>query len=110
VLVFREVLVTNITARFGEYRGVRFSLGGTRSRDDGMEVVSTLVQRPNNPPATFDWIVSDATTHPKIIDLVVEGVSLRITQRSDYASYLAHHQYSVDALIEAIRRQVAESD
>jgi phospholipid transport system substrate-binding protein len=107
--VFREALVTNIVAKFGDYRGVRFTMSSTHSRDDGMDVVSTIVERPNNPPAKFDWIVRDAATRPKIVDLVVEGVSLRITQRSDYTSYLTHHQNSVHALIDAIHRQIGEA-
>jgi phospholipid transport system substrate-binding protein len=44
---------------------------------------------------------------PKIIDVIAEGTSLRLTQRQDYASYLTRNNNSVDALIDAMRQQIA---
>jgi phospholipid transport system substrate-binding protein len=41
--------------------------------------------------------------------VVAEGTSLRLTQRSDYSSYLSHNGNNVDTLISAMRRQVAAS-
>ncbi len=106
--LFHQVLVTNITSKLGEYRGVSYVMGKTQQRDD-YQVVSTVIYRPNNPPTNVDWIISDAATDPKIIDVVAEGTSLRLTQRSDYASYLTHNNNSIDALISAMRQQVAQA-
>ena len=43
------------------------------------------------------WTGSSASASgsPKIVDVVAEGTSLRLTQRSDYASYLARNNNSV---------------
>ncbi len=108
VKLFHQVLVSNITAKLGEYKGVTFTMG--RARTDGEnDVVSTTVERPNNPPTAVDWVVADLSSKPKIIDVVAEGTSLRLTQRQDYASYLMHNNNSVDALISAMKNQVAQS-
>src|SRR4051812_43813274 len=108
VKLFHQVLVTNITAKLGEYKGVGFTMG--RARTDGEnDVVSTTVERPNNPPTAVDWIVADIASKPKIVDVVAEGTSLRLTQRQDYASYLMHNNNNVDALISAMKNQVAQS-
>jgi phospholipid transport system substrate-binding protein len=53
-----------------------------------------------------DWVVGTATGSPKIVDLLAEGTSLRLTQSADFASYLARHQYNVHDLIEAMRQMV----
>ncbi|HUD62063.1 MAG TPA: ABC transporter substrate-binding protein [Acetobacteraceae bacterium] len=106
--LFHQVLVNNITAKLGEYQGVRFTIGHTQHRDD-TDVVSTVVARPNNPPTNVDWIISSASGSPKIIDVVAEGTSLRLTQRSDYASYLSHNNDNIDALISAMRQQVGQA-
>lgn len=107
VQLFHEVLVNNITAKLGDYKGVSFTMG--RSHMDGDNgVVSTTVNRPNNPPTAVDWIVSDPNASPKVIDVVAEGTSLRLTQRQDYASYLTHNGNSVDALIAAMKKQVSQ--
>jgi phospholipid transport system substrate-binding protein len=106
--LFHQVLVNNITAKLGEYRGVRYTMGRTQQRDENA-VVSTVLERPNNPLTNVDWIISNPASDPKIIDVVAEGTSLRLTQRQDYASYLNHHNDNIDALIDAMRQQVAES-
>jgi phospholipid transport system substrate-binding protein len=106
--LFHQVLVNNITAKLGEYRGVRFTMGRSQMRDDNA-VVSTVVERPNNPPTNVDWIISSPSTAPKIIDVIAEGTSLRLTQRQDYASYLSRNNDNIDALINAMRQQVAQA-
>lgn len=103
--LFHQVLVTNITSKLGEYKGVSFTMGRSRMQGDDA-VVSTTVNRPNNPPTAVDWIIADPGTSPKIVDVVAEGTSLRLTQRSDYASYLVHNNNSIEALITAMRNQV----
>ena len=106
--LFHEVLVTNITAKLGEYQGVTFTMGRSRPQDEEA-VVSTTVVRPNNPPTAVDWIIANPSGAPKIIDVVAEGTSLRLTQRQDYGSYLQHNNGNVDALIAAMKNQVSQS-
>ena len=106
--LFHEVLVTNITAKLGEYQGVTFTMGRSRPQDEEA-VVSTTVVRPNNAPTAVDWIIASPSADPKIIDVVAEGTSLRLTQRQDYASYLAHNNSNVDALIAAMKNQVSQN-
>ena len=106
VMLFHEVLVSNIMAKLGEYHGVKFTVSRSRRQEED-EIVSSVVERPNNPPTNVDWVISDPDSNPKISDVIAEGTSFRITQRSDYASYLAHN--SVDALINALQQQAAQN-
>jgi phospholipid transport system substrate-binding protein len=106
--VFHQVLVTNITSKLGEYQGVKFTVG--RAEPDGDTVrVDTVVDRPNNPPTNVQWVISNPASDPKIVDVIAEGTSLRLTQRSDYASYLSHNNNNIDALIGAMQQQVAQN-
>jgi phospholipid transport system substrate-binding protein len=106
--LFRDMLVVNISVKLGDYRGVTFDVGSVQDRDTG-EVVATVVKRPNNPPANLQWLVANATTDPKIIDLIAEGTSLRLTERDDYASFLSQHGNSLDALLEGLRKQASQN-
>jgi phospholipid transport system substrate-binding protein len=106
--LFHQVLVINITSKLGEYQGVRFTMGRSRQQDDET-IVSTTVERPNNPPTAVDWVVAKPGGKLQIIDVIAEGTSLRLTQRSDYASYLARTNNNIDALISAMRQQVAQN-
>ena len=106
--LFHRVLMINITGKVGEYQGVTFIIGRAQPRDGGEVLVSTTVNRPNTPPAKVDWLVSAETGALKIIDVIAEGTSLRLTQRSDYSAYLAHNNNSVQSLIEALRQQASQ--
>ena len=104
--LFHAVLLNSVTSKLGDYTGVRFTMVRAQARDDGV-VVSTTIQRPNNAPNSVDFIISMASGSPKIVDLVAEGTSLRLTQRDDYTSYLSHNNNNVQALIDALKRQVS---
>ena len=102
--LFHRVLVNNITSKVGDYQGVSIALGHSAARE-GDVAVTTTVTRPGNAPSRVDWLVSTASGSPKIIDVIAEGTSLRLTQRSDYSAYLARNNNSVQALIDAMRQQ-----
>jgi phospholipid transport system substrate-binding protein len=105
---FHQVLVTNIASKLGEYEGVRFTVNRANPGQGGVQV-DTTVLRPNQPPANVGWVIANPTTDPKIVDVIAEGTSLRLTQRSDYGSYLTHNNDNVDALISAMQHQVAQN-
>jgi phospholipid transport system substrate-binding protein len=105
---FHEVLVTNVSSKLGEYRGVKMTVQRGRPQDD-TAIVTTIVDRPNNPPTTVDWVVEQPAAAPKIIDMVAEGTSLRLTQRQDYAAFLQRNNNNIDALVDAMKNQTAKS-
>ncbi len=107
--LFHQLLGRQIAGHLGDYEGVRVTMGLARAGAD-TEIVITMVDRPTKPTSQVDWVVSTATGGPKIVDLLSEGVSLRLTQSSEFASYLAHHQYRIDALIEALSQNVAQNN
>jgi phospholipid transport system substrate-binding protein len=106
--LFRKVLIGSISSRIGEYEGVHFTLGRTTPRAEGQSVATTL-SGPKRTPTEIDWVVSQVGGSPKIIDVIAEGTSLRLTQRSDYASFIVRHNDSVQALVDAMRRQVSSA-
>jgi phospholipid transport system substrate-binding protein len=105
--LFHSVLLNSVTGRLGDYRGVSVTVGRAEQRADGIYVSSTL-NRPGNAPSTVIWVIDSVGGQPKIVDVIAEGTSLRLTQRSDYASYLQQHGNNVAALLNALRSQVAQ--
>lgn len=106
-LLFHQVLVNNITGKIGDYKGVVFALGHSSPRA-GDVAVGTVVTRPGNEPSRVDWLVAMASGAPKIIDIIAEGTSLRLTQRDDYSAFLSRNNNNVQALIDAMRRQTVQ--
>ena len=103
--LFRRVLIKNISEKVGEYQGVTYTLGRAVKRESDIAVASVL-NRPGNAPNKVDWVI-EAEGAPKVIDVIAEGSSLRLTQRSDYSAYLARNGNNVQALIEALKQQAA---
>ena len=106
--LFHRVLVQNITGKVGDYQGVTIVAQRTAQREDGV-AVTTTVTRPNSAPNRVDWLVGTETGTPKIVDVIAEGTSLRLTQRNDYAAFLSRNNNSVAALITALKQQVSGS-
>lgn len=104
---FHQVLVTNISAKLGQYEGVRFTVNRAVPAQGGVQVDTTVV-RPNQPPTNVGWVIANPAGNPKIVDVIAEGTSLRLTQRSDYGSFLTHNNNNIDALINAMQHQVAQ--
>lgn len=104
--LFHRVLVLNVTSKIGDYTGVTFKVGRATVREEGV-VVKTIITRPGQAPAEVDWLVKSIGGALRIIDVVAEGTSLRVTQRSDYASFISRHDDSVAALITALQAQTA---
>jgi phospholipid transport system substrate-binding protein len=105
--LFRTVLLNSITGRLGDYSGVKIDIGQAHAQPDEGVVVSTTITRPNNAPNTVDWLIVQRDGQERIADMIAEGTSLRLTQRSDYASYLSRNNNNVQALIDALRKQAS---
>jgi len=106
--LFHRVLARTITGHIGDYRGVSFTVGRTLPNADGHAVL-TVVVRPGQAPAQVQWVVAKTDGGPKVVDVVAEGTSLRLTQRSDYGSFLSRNGGDVAALIAAMKRQTGQA-
>lgn len=106
--LFDEIIIRNLSSRFGEYRGVKFSLGRSQQRTEEDALVSTLVERPNSPSFTLDWRVAEINGQPKVVDVIAEGTSLRLTTRSEYAAVIQRNSGRVASLLDAMRGQIAQ--
>lgn len=103
--LFRRWLIRSVTEKVGEYQGVTYTMGKAARREADV-AVSTIVNRPGNAPNKVDWVV-DAEGPPMVIDVIAEGTSLRLTQRSDYAAFMSRNGNNVQALIDALKQQAS---
>ncbi len=106
--LFEETLIRNLSSRFGEYQGVRFTVGRTQQRTEDDVMVTTVIDQPNAAPFTLDWRVGEVGGQPRIVDVIAEGTSLRLTQRSEYSSVIQRNGGKVQALLDAMRQQVRQ--
>lgn len=106
--LFHEVLANSIVGRLGQYEGqaAQVVVGRPEQRAEGI-YVPTTVTRPNNRPVMVSWLVVTEGGRPLIGDVIAEGISLRLVQRNDYASYITRNGNDIGALIRALEEQVS---
>jgi phospholipid transport system substrate-binding protein len=104
--LFEKLLVQNYAKTFAQYAGERFKATGSRPNDDGSVIVSSTINRPNGDVIRLDWRIDQVGSGLKITDLLVEGVSLRTTHRSDFASAIQSGGGTVAGLLDALRQKV----
>ena len=84
--------------RFGQYSGQTIAVSRVNRRADGAFVESQLNQR-NGEPVAIQWEVRSDGQRLRIVDVKVEGVSMSLTRRSEYNSYIRSHGGQVEPLI-----------
>lgn len=105
VKVFTNYIALAYSNRLAEYSGETLKVTGSRTAQDGA-VVSSEILRPNGaPPAKVEWLLTQHDGAYKISDVRVEGVSMAVTQRSEFASVIQRHGGQVQGLIAALRQK-----
>ncbi|SDH39382.1 MlaC/ttg2D family ABC transporter substrate-binding protein [Roseospirillum parvum] len=104
---FREMNVLTWARRFDEYGGQTLDVVDSQPDDNGGALVSAEIVQPSGPPVIVTWRLRSRDDGWQVIDLVVEGVSMAITYRSEYASVI-RQSGGIDGLIEMLDGKVAE--
>ena len=86
--LFEDITVLTWAKRFKEYSGPLPEVGTAEPADaNGVISVPSKVYIPNSQPVILIWRVR-SSSEIKVIDMVVEGVSMALTQQNDYRSIL----------------------
>lgn len=107
--LFHRMVEKIYTDRFGLYSGETFTVTGVRADAQGTDtVVLSQVVRPQGPPVNVEWRVrGGGTGKMQIVDVIVEGVSMSVTQRAEFASVIQRGGGTVEALLQALRERTA---
>ncbi|MDP1837056.1 MAG: ABC transporter substrate-binding protein [Reyranella sp.] len=84
--------------RFGQYAGQTLTVGKVVPRANGVSIVESKLNQAAGQPIKIDWEVRG----DRITDVKVEGVSMVMTRRSDFNSYIQNHGGKVDALVQEL--------
>ena len=93
--------------RFGQYGGQTLTVGKVTPRGNGLFIIDSLLSQTSGQPIKLQWEVRDSGRGPRITDVKVEGVSMVMTRRSDFNSYIQSHGGSVEPLIAELESRAA---
>ena len=101
--LFEDMVVNVYSRRFGDYNGEKFVV--LSAREQGKDViVSSHIITASSTPISVDWRVRKKKNRFVVIDIMVEGVSMALTQRSDFAAVIQRGGGKVDVLLEHLRK------
>jgi phospholipid transport system substrate-binding protein len=107
VKLFEDYIALAYSTRLAEYSGEKFKVTGSRPDADGAVVTSEILRPTGAPPVKVDWRVADRNGAYKIRDVSVDGISMAVTQRSEFASVIQHNGGQVQGLIGMLREKTA---
>ena len=108
--LFQAIVEHTYSRQFTDYSGQKISVVGHKIGKRKYIFVLSRIYDPNqsNVNISVNWrLVPDGSSF-KIVDVVIEGVSMGVTQRNEYASVLQRNGNSISALIEAMRQSLAK--
>ena len=103
--LFQEYIVQAYSVRLGEYGGQPFRVTGTRPGGDQIVVTSEVI-RQNGTPVEIDWYLVNQGGRFRITDVFVAGVSMKVTQRDEFASVIQRNGGRVEALLSVLRQKL----
>lgn len=104
VAAFEQWVVATYANQLDNYSGQTLSILGTEPQGRQDARVSTRVDG-LQPPVHIDWRVRDRDGRVQIIDVEVEGVSMAISQRSEFSSVV--QRQGIDGLIALLQERAA---
>ena len=105
VKLFENYVAAAYATRLAEYAGEQFKVTGSRP-DGGGAIVSSQILRPaGSAPIKVDWRLTGRNGNYKISDVSVDGISMAVTQRSEFASVIQHSGGQLQGLIAMLREK-----
>jgi phospholipid transport system substrate-binding protein len=86
--LFKQMTINVYAQRFSDYKGQKLQVRGSRAEGTADILVNSDIIQPSGPAVVVDWRVRKKDGSYKIVDVIVEGVSMAVTQRSDFASVI----------------------
>ncbi len=109
--LFEEYIIRAYSQRFSEYHGELVKVTGSRPENETSTVVTSQIVRPNGaPPVKLDWRVRKEESLFKIVDVDVEGVSMLLTQREEFAAVIQRNGGTVAGLNEALQQKLVRGE
>ena len=106
IKAFRNYVVKTYSSRFNEYSGEKLKLVNYENeKNPKIFLVHTILVRQDAPVIKVDWRIGKKKDRFVILDIIIEGISLAITQRSEFVSVIDQNEGSIDQLISLLKER-----
>jgi phospholipid transport system substrate-binding protein len=103
--LFEDYVVFVYGTRLSSFNGETFKVRGSRTDDSGTIVSTDIISPKGEAPIKVDWrLITDHGSF-RINDVIIEGISMLVTQRSEFASVIQRHGGHVGELLVMMRER-----
>ena len=108
LVLFENLIVSTYANRFSQYTKEKLTVKGSSSRGK-FALVKSQINGGKEKPIRIEWRVTFPDGNYKIFDIVVEGVSMVRTQRSEFSSVIRRNGGKISVLLAALRKKTNKS-
>lgn len=103
--LFDDMIIDVYSKRFGEYTDEKLEVVSANYNGKNDAIVNTRIVPKSGAAISIDWRVRLKDNKYQIVDVVIEGISMAVTNRSEFASIIERGGGRVDALIEHLKNR-----
>jgi phospholipid transport system substrate-binding protein len=100
-----DYIVRIYSQRFNEYSGEQFKVLKTTPQGEEAFVNSQIIRPSGGPPVKVDWRLKKEGSGYKIVDVIIEGISMVTTQRDEFSAVIQRNGGQLDGLTKALREK-----
>jgi phospholipid transport system substrate-binding protein len=105
--LFEKLMVITYADRFQTYSGEKLVVVKSETRGKSDILVHTLLELPSDQaPIAVIWRLRARKNSYKIIDVMVEGLSMGITQQKEFSSVIRKNGNKVEGLLSELRKRI----
>ena len=105
--LFEDVIVYTWTRRFGEYDGQTLNVKDSVPDGDEGAIVNSDIVGKDGQKFAVAWRTRKRTAGHQIVDVIIEGVSMAITYRNEYATVIQQNG-GMSGLLAEMSKQVSD--
>lgn len=103
IAAFSHYLSQRYGKQFREYKNAQIEVTGAKDGGRVGVLVNSQVLRPGQETVNVDWQISAQSGSPKVVNLVIEGVSMLASERANMGAMLDAAGGSLDKLISQLQ-------
>ncbi len=108
--LFERLMVVVYADRFAKYSGETLEVTRAEVRDEKDALVhSRIVKTDGAKPIDVAWRVRRKDDTFKIVDVMVEGLSMGLTQQKEFSSVIRQKGEGIEGLLKELRKRLAEN-
>jgi phospholipid transport system substrate-binding protein len=108
--LFESYIVKVYTGQLSTYSGEKVRVVGVEEDGNGVSVVSRIVDPKNERAVEVKWRLRPSGAQLKVRDVVIENISMSLTQQREFASVYQQRGGTIEGLLAALREKIAELD